>query len=198
MGGGQSRLNNSGYGRPPAAFRCPAIGGTRLLDLYATLAFWPGLAPADLTALETAAASTLSPAPRNQVTQARIPPATIASITAGLLHELGTDAGIAHQDGTAETAAALVQRLVVEVMTRGWHRTLFGLASPQGIPPHTWRSAEALCESQLPAQPVALTLAAFAVFRPPLLLWTRPPSLDWLRADLCISFRRLWIERSAA
>jgi len=192
------RLNNSGYGAPPQTFRCPEIGRCHNLDLLAALAAWPDLAAGDLAALEEAVQRGNTPLDRAMLVPARIPAATAASIVGGLLQSLGAPGEPVREESAMEAATLLLGRLVRHVVGLGWHRTLLGLGSPLPLSPATWRVGEPPAGPLQPSESVALTVAAFAVFRPPLLLWTRAPSLDWLRVDMRIAIRQLWQGRSAA
>ena len=53
------------------------------------------------------------------------------------------------------------------------------------------RSAAVAAPARTPAAlQLATTLAVYAVYAPPLLLWSRTPSLRWLRGDTVISLQR--------
>jgi hypothetical protein len=45
---------------------------------------------------------------------------------------------------------------------------------------------------------VALTVGVYAVFAPPLILWTRTPSLRWFRTDTLIVLRRFGTDAKEA
>jgi hypothetical protein len=182
----QAALHNCGPS-PREVFRCPAIGSTETIDLARVLWGWQEMPWAQTcTIVSTRVAESASPpADRDR----RIAGPQFAAVCARVLECL--EASHAPDAG----AAALVRSVVALVLDCGWHRDMIGLAKHTQQPVLRWRAGPRWPEA--PKEPVhsrdvALAIAAHAVYTPPLLLWTRVPSLDWLRCDIVLAVRCPW------
>lgn len=177
------RMYNSGSA-PRDVFRCPPLGSVQSLDLAQAVVRCDAL-PAELRDATWAVV-------RRGVK--RFPREIVAELAVLMLRELGAEpreeaAGAAD----ALSPARLLQQLVDRAVALG------GAAQPLGLARHVVGALDerlALAgvggSSSFEPLHVARTLAAYAVYSPPLLLWSRPASLDWLRADVGLVVRCLW------
>jgi hypothetical protein len=168
------RLNNCG----PVArevFRTPAIGMMLTFDLRRTLLGWA--AGRDGFDVEAEWPDPLGDAP----------PALIARLAAAALADLGVEPPGRGIGTDADHARRCLAALVRQLAQRGRFRRLWGIAS------HARRVVSARASTEQPASTVtlALTLAVYAVYAPPLLVWSRTPSLRWFNGPLLIHLRRL-------
>jgi hypothetical protein len=168
------RLHNCG----PVArevFRTPAIGRVLTFDLRRALLGWaPVRGDLDIEAEW--------PDPLGDA-----PPALIARVAAAVLADRGGEPPV-HRTGTdADHARRCLAVLVEHLAHRGRLRRLAGIAS------HARRAASppAATERPVSTNTLALTLAVYAVYAPPLLVWSRTPSLRWFHGPLMIRLRRL-------
>jgi hypothetical protein len=175
----QHRLHNCG----PVSrevFRTPAIGELVTFDLRRTLLGWAkrraGLGMPD--------GWTDGAVP--------LPAAVIAAATSRVLSVLGIEPP-PHGAGTdAGHARRCLGALVGLLEEAGLLRDLVGIAF------HTVRAAEAPADParSTSTEELARALAVYAVYVPPLLLWTRTPSLRWFRGDTLITLRRFEVPAS--
>jgi hypothetical protein len=173
------RLHNSGAG-PREVFRTPSIGKLVTFDLrkalVARVSRQPGCEGDGEWGIER------SPAPPELVALA----ARQALIGLGLTsdHEPGGE--------PAQEARASLAALIAALQKRGLLRGLAGIASHEA-------RVEPVLTRRLPevsTRDLARTLAVYAVYAPPLLVWSRTPSLRWFRGDTVIRLRRFGTGRS--
>jgi hypothetical protein len=182
------RLHNCGPGTREV-FRCARVGTDHPVDLLASLAGAAGF-DADLRSIRRAVMAGTSAADGER--GGAIPRPLVADLAARLLERIGVAPASEPATNDAERAAGLLRQLVGEVVRREWHRPLIGLASDTALSQHEWWAKERLKALPCSLEDVARTVAAYAVYSPPLLLWSRPASLDWLRVDVTLSLRRLY------
>jgi hypothetical protein len=154
-------------------FRTPAIGRLTTFDLRRTLLGWT----AGREGFDLAAAW-----PEDT---AHVPAPFVVSIAHEVLCELGIEPPSV-EVGEAARARRCLAALVEGLQARGKLRRLVGIAF------HAARDDDpVVAPARTPSTlQFATTLAVYAVYAPPLLLWTRGPSLRWLRADTLIMLRR--------
>jgi hypothetical protein len=161
----QDRLHNCGP-TSGEVFRTPAIG--RVVTFYAgsALAGWKG-----------------EPSVRDV---AHDPVRAAALVLPAVLEELGipTPSGRGRKE---ERTLRMLGALVEALRERGHTHGLVGIAShawgiPYGDPP---------AQKHVSTLVLARTLGVYAVYAPPLVLWSRTPSLQWLRGShVTITLRR--------
>ena len=164
-------------------FRTAAIGERMRFSLgWALLDWrdWGGDQPARLAALVQR--------------RADIPPAIAIAAARRALVALGErcdDHYVSRdRDRATRSACALLTRLASLLRERGLLDRLIGLASDEELQRPPWRTDPNSAESRFSAEDFARTLVAYSVYAPPLLLWTRPPSLHWWRTGVRITLRR--------
>jgi len=167
------RLHNCGP-TSREVFRTPAIGERVTFDLRSALLGWaagPG-------ALEIPAGW----ADGSDPTPARL----VIDAAGRALRELEMELPPAEDGADADHARRCLAALVGGLRGRGHLRRLAGIAF------HAVREDDAVgAPERTPAAlQLATTLAVYAVYAPPLLLWSRTPSLRWLRGDTVISLQR--------
>ena len=175
-------LHNSGPGSREV-FRTAAIGELVVFALGRALLDWPGWGADEPPRLG-----------RLLRRRADIPPAIAIAAARHALVALGETHDAApvprDQDRAARAACDLLARLARALRERGQLDHLVGLASHKEVP-HAAQPAEGSSEEpRSSAADFARTLVAHSVYAPPLLLWTRPPSLHWWRADVRITLRQ--------
>jgi len=168
----QHRLHNCG----PVSrevFRTPAIGALMTFDVRRVLLGWAeGREGFDL--------ATEWPADVE-----RAPAALLARVAREAIRELRMEPPPEEDGSDADHARRGLAALVAGLRKKGRFRRLVGIAF------HAVRTDEG-CEvpGRKPSTVrLATTLAVHAVYAPPLLLWTRNPSLRWMRADTLIMLR---------
>ena len=179
------RLNNCGPS-PQEVFRCARVGGRAELDLLRSLRRSRILSP-ELRELRSA----VDAAAGEESASTRIPARLIASMAGKVLDALGGIMPDA-EGADPERAKAALGALVRHVTARGAHRGLLGLAASEAVPAARWWSRARFPAGREAIDDVALTMAAFAVYKPPLLLWSGAPSLDWMRVDATLAVHTLW------
>ena len=170
-------------------FRCPALGTLQRLDLFSALLCCDVVPRDQFYAVLRAADDTL-PTPPPMI--ARIPAENVEAIGLVVLGALGVASSPPSGSCPTERAQEVLRRVVALVKERGWHTTRLGIATHVELDPATWRDRERIGCDRVSVAFLAFTLAAFSVYSPPLLLWTREPSLDWLRVDIHLGLRSLW------
>jgi len=155
-------------------FRTPVIGRLTTFDLRSALLGWATSRPY----LDLDAGWTEDPA--------RVPESFVARVADEALRELQIEAPTDEDGSDADHARRCLAALVGELRERGRLRRLVGIAF------HAARNDEAIAApARTPSTlQLATTLAVFGVYAPPLLLWTRAPSLRWMRGDTVIMLRR--------
>jgi hypothetical protein len=179
----RSRMNNCGPGsNAREVFRTPLLGTAVIFDLRETLSAgccWIG------AALRSTSLKTLTPR-------------AIAEMSRALLEHLGIDPPPRLRDG-GEDARSQLQVLTRQVVASGRARTCVGVAyacaraiQSASTPPGVHGQAATATQTFRPssALDVALTIGVYAVFAPPLILWTRTPSLRWFSSNTLIVLRR--------
>ena len=177
------RLHNCGPA-PRDVFRCPPLGYVQALDLAHAVVRCDAL-PA---ALRDATWALVRRGAK------RFPRELVEELAVLMLRELGAEPKQeAAEAADAISVARLLQQLVDRTVALG------GGAQPLGLARHVVGALDERLarmgvagSSGFEARHVARTLAAYAVYSPPLLLWSRPASLDWLRADVGLVVRCLW------
>jgi len=167
-------LHNCGPG-PRAVFHTPSIGRIQRFDIEEALRAWKR--PAG------------GPAPRESAAppSGAVPPSTIASLTAAVLADLRVrTVSLDPAAPPAGEAKRLLGVLVETLLERGSLDDLIGIAF------HEIRTSSHGGSRSPGVSTLALarTLAVYAVYAPPLLLWGRSPSLRWMRRDTLIAVRR--------
>lgn len=206
-------LHNSGPG-PMAVYRTGAVGQTFQLDLGTMLRCWTGL-PAELRAPMACNPPGMDgPSP-----EAFCPPDKAAGIARFLLEALAPRSRAratreAHERRLAtadaprdpgERARTSIAMLAERVAEMGWLSPFYGLARWQTLnnPVHMTRPGKAL-QNEWPWLPAgeehrvlrhAWSVCAVSYMSPPLILWTRPPSLTWWRGDNVILLH--WLGRAS-
>jgi hypothetical protein len=181
-----SRLHNCGPGAREI-FRCAPIGTTVDLDLARALMGWDAM-PWRRSRAVVSGRYTPDESDSNRIDSAFVQSAFV-EVCGRVLETLD-----APRPGGARMAA-MVRSIVAVVLEHGWHRALLGLARHAYRNPQLWCASSSYARSYKPrcdSRDVALTIAAHAVYTPPLLLWTRAPSLDWLRPSVALHVRCPW------
>jgi hypothetical protein len=167
-GAPSGRLHNCGC-RPAEVFKTATVGTHKLLDLRFAIATYAGSPDCDLDGYWWPERS------------GRLPEGLIAAATRAALQSLAPGD---HTPSAGDDAVPLLALLRDRLRGRGTLRGLAGVARE--------RQAEPSRSGALHLQPLAaaLTLVAYACYAPPLLLWTRTPSLRWFRSDVVLEFQR--------
>jgi hypothetical protein len=181
----QSALHNCGPS-PREVFRCAAIGSTDTVDLSRVLSTWQDMPWAESRRIVSTRVAALHTPPRHADLCFAEP--AFGRVCACVLECLD-----APRPGDANSGT-LVRGIVTLVLDRGWHRDMIGLARHTSREVGRWRASPPTGTLEAPAyaRDVALAIAAHAVYTPPLLLWTRVASMDWLRCDIALIVRRPW------
>jgi hypothetical protein len=182
----QRRLHNCGPGAREE-FRCAAIGASVDLDLATALMGW------DAIPWRRSRTVVSRRHDADEIDPDGIELMFVEDVFVGVCGQVleSLHAPRPRVPGMAE----IVRSIVALVLEHGWHRELIGLARHAYRDPHVWRMGPSVAqglEPRVDARDVALIIAAHAVYTPPLLLWTRVPSLDWLRTDILIRARCPW------
>jgi hypothetical protein len=172
--GALGALHNCGAG-PREVFRTAAIGRLERFDLEGARHAWHRR---ELLVRETGESLEAG----NRVD----PISSTASLTAAVLRELGVPVPLTPETEGDVQAKRLLGTLVEVLRDRGALDDLGGIAF------HEQRSQGTQCPAPciVSTLEVARTLAVYAVYAPPLLLWSRSPSLRWMRNDTLIALRR--------
>jgi hypothetical protein len=172
-GAPRSVLHNSGAG-PREVFRTPAIGRIQRFDFEAACRGW-----------KPAVADIASRASRRAIRDA-VTPAAIASLTASVLRDLAIGTPLDSGAAAADEAKRLLGVLVETLRERGSLHDLTGIAF------HESRDSAYRAPGSTGVSTLALarTLAVYAVYAPPLLIWSRSPSLRWMGPGTVIALRR--------
>jgi hypothetical protein len=189
------RLHNCGPG-VREVFRCPPIGGDLRLDLYRALcrcrevraAHGGALRPS--IPLEDGRSGSGSEMPAAAL--ARIPERSIAAVGVALLEALDGRLPPTRAGADAGRAQPVLRAVIAAVMERGWHTERLGLARHAEVERERWNAKARIGCTPVSVEELAFTLAAFAVYTPPLLLWSRNPTMDWLRVDVYMQLRTAW------
>jgi hypothetical protein len=189
------RLHNSGPG-VREVFRCSPIGTEVRLDLYSAICRCDALSGGQLQGLRQGLRLEEPPTGpaggRGTAALARIPESSIAAIGAAALEVLGEPLAPPLDGSDADRARPVLRAVTGLVMARGWHTDRLGLARHIVVGRESWNAQQRLGSDPISAEELAFTLAAFAVYTPPLLLWSRNPTTDWLRVDVYLQLRALW------
>jgi hypothetical protein len=155
-------LHNSGFGAPPETYRTTAVGTSLWLDLSCALA---------------AFGTELGYRLHGDITR---PVARRALHLA--LEQLGAPRAT---DDVRRLQGALLECLRERGRLVDWH-AVARVVDASGSRKYGYHLG-------MKSQPdrFQLTLAAFSVVAPPVLLWWRPPSLDWWQGDKAINLRLL-------
>jgi hypothetical protein len=166
-------LHNCGAG-PREVFRTAVIGGIERFDLQGAHFAWD---------LDGRVAGILE---ESAALDGGIPMSVAASLTAAVLRELGVGVDVRPDPDRDGQTRRLLGVLIETLRRRGELAHLVGIAF------HELRTSatSAPAPGSVSALEVARTLAAYAVYAPPLLLWSRSPSLRWMRDDTLIALRR--------
>jgi hypothetical protein len=187
-GEAQTRLHNCGPG-PREVFRCAPIGASVEIDLATVLAGWDAM---PWHRSRTIVSRRRDPDEDDPVgMDSRFIEPTFVSMCGHVLERLEVPYAPGHD------MATMVRRVVAVVLERAWHHDLLGLAGHTMRDPQVWLLGTGFVRNstRFPStstRDVALAIAAHAVYAPPLLLWTRVPSLDWLRTDISLQLRCPW------
>lgn len=197
-------LHNSGP-CPREVYRTPAVGRSYRLDLR-MLSGSESL-PAALRRMVGIVDRDADGSPARHVT----PPTDVHAIARTLLASLDSDAAAparvrwrAPKPATADEACTMIARLAERVAELGWLQPFHGLATV--VPFDSSRPTRAPTEynTEWPWLPggtaygtlrMAWNLCAISYLSPPLILWTREPSLAWWRSDVVIELQ--WFGESA-
>jgi hypothetical protein len=170
-----TRLHNSGWGRPPEQHRTPAIGAAITLDVASIMRAWAGASP-ELARLLARASVTRRPYTRG----------LIAQVTSEVLLELTNRDTL----GSTDPLVAL-RRLRNYVVEREWTRGICFMAATQRLlhpsPPSTFQP----CTKE-----VALILVAVAFAHPPAVIWSAEPSLSLFQAQTQLTLH--WLRAADA
>ena len=159
-GGPVHVLHNSGYGPPPETFRTSCVGTSLHLDLGAALLAYGG---------------ELGYTQYESITR------TFARRALQFaLEQLGAPVGT---DDVRRLQVGLLEALRDRGQLEAWHAVAH-LIDASGSRKYDYHEKLEPVEHRF-----QLTLAAFSVVAPPVLLWWRPPSLDWWQADKVIHLR---------
>jgi hypothetical protein len=114
-----------------------------------------------------------------------VPSVIHACLTAAVLQELGAEVPLVAENEPDAQARRLLGVLVETLRGRGALDDLVGLAF------HEQRTdaSTSVVPDEVSTLEMARTLAVYAVYAPPLLLWSRSPSLGWMRSDTLIGLR---------
>lgn len=176
-------LHNSGFGRPPVVYECPGVGVTYCIDVTRLrrdcTQLWIGRKPTPaqvICEVATHIASSLQPsASGTEPAQAQ---RTVQNVETRALQQIARLAAVLRTLGALEPFRGLVKVSPAGDPARTAHHATLGDAWPWLIPhaqPELLRIAWSIC---------AVSYAA-----PPLLLWTREPSLTLWRDDRAITLR---------
>jgi hypothetical protein len=189
------RLHNSGPGAREV-IRCAPIGIDRRVDLFQALYGCQEVPRRLVYAFRRDAETTMvvqgKQYPAFTSDMGRITPTLAVDVCGVLLAALGV--AVPEPAGAAphQHARTLLRLLLDHVVEQGWHEVLLGLVTHGSWPPAHWRTPARTGQGRTTPADAALALAAFAVYAPPVLLWTRTPSLDWVRCDVFLQVRQLW------
>jgi hypothetical protein len=173
--GALAALHNCGAG-PREVFRTAAIGHLERFDLEGAYRAWDRDELVVRTIEESAEAG-------GGCTMMSMN----ACLTAAVLRELGVPVPLAPEADRDGQARRLLRTLIDVLRDRGALGDLTGIAfHEQRAPAATQRPAPGSGS----ALEMGRTLAVYAAYSPPLLLWSRSPSLRWLRHDTLIALRR--------
>jgi hypothetical protein len=153
-------LNNSGFGPPPETFRTSCVGKSLHLDLGAALLAYGG-----------------------ELGYTRCAPITRTFARRALqfaLEQLGAPVGT---DDVRRLQVGLLEALRDRGRLEAWHAVAH-VIDASGSRKYGYHESLGPVEHRF-----QLTLAAFSVVAPPVLLWWRTPSLDWWQADKVIHLR---------
>jgi hypothetical protein len=167
------RLQNSGP-TTREVYRTAAIGSLLHFDFDVALGAWDRPGGVVRTLEESAEAGD------------GIPATIVTCVTGAVLRELGVDFPVAAErdrDGQARRALAL---LVDTLRARSMLDDLVGIALHE----HRTATTPTRAAGSVSSEELARTLAVLAVYTPPLVLWTRTPSLRWICHDTLIVLRR--------
>jgi hypothetical protein len=159
--------------RPPEKImRTSAIGTPIWFDLQTALQGWTG---------QSEEVGEPPPWPAGKT---RAPASYVLETVRRVLLEQDVDLPAAGSGGDAEAARRCLGRLADHLLESGKLRDLTGVASHEG------RSAKGKTPPPVSTLEFSRTLVVYAAYAPPLLLWTRRPSLRWFRRDVTICLRR--------
>jgi hypothetical protein len=173
--GADDRLHNSGPGRPPEMYRTPGVGARFRLDYVRLLRTWPGATPSDAAALEDVL--------RRRVA---IPRALVARYARRIAAALGGDGLFTPRRDEATASLADLALLVDSLgLTRGM------VLTARTIDRHHKVNTELRGAPPATHEQVAVALVTVAVCSPPLVLWSREPSLARLQTNELLVLTRL-------
>jgi hypothetical protein len=168
----QHRLHNCGPSSREV-FRTPAIGRVLTFDLHQARQAWQREEVFRQIVRESAAAGGT--------------PASLYTCVIGLaLREFGVEIPLGREEDLRSQTVRALGVLVRTLVERGLVDDLAGIAAHHRREPGEPEPLAA-CPSMLE---IARTLAVYAVYTPPLVLWTRTPSMRWMRHDTLITLRR--------
>jgi hypothetical protein len=189
--GPDHRLHNCGPSTREV-FRCARVGADHQTDILRSLTRC-GPLHEQIVEIRGATRMCEDPAEREHV-DPRIPPEIVSSICTRLMERMDATINVGDMANDSECATVLLRSLVGHVVDRGWHRRLLGTASHSQVAPENWWKKPRFSPGTTAVEEVALVVAAYGVYSPPLMLWSRPASLDWLRVDTLLTVRQLWPE----
>jgi hypothetical protein len=166
-------LNNSGAG-PREVLRTPAIGRIDRFDVESARHAWDRSSQVVRVMEESTEIG------------GGIPMSITTSLTAAVLRELDVEVDVAPETDRDGQARRLLGTLIETLRSRGELDDLVGIAF------HEIRTSATVSPppGSVSTLEMARTLAVYAVYAPPLLLWNRTPSLRWVRDDTLIALRR--------
>lgn len=184
----QSRLHNSGP-VPQEVFRTPAIGTVTYLLLTQTILAWDAWADRPLYPEKT-------PLPE------RLPPAFAHEAARRALVRLGEPeprAGVPRDPERGKVRACeLIAELARVLGARGELADWMGIATCEVLSaPQAMGAANVRTQNPPTDLEVARSIVAYSVIAPPLLLWTRPPTLHRGRKFNRITLRRFGVAAPA-